>query len=77
MIADLTDAKAFHHPIVTTIEPLVAFYPAEAHHQNYVACNPHQPYIRSVALPKVAKVRAKFKDLVKTPPQAVSSGSGE
>ena len=41
MIADLTDAKVFHHPIVTTLEPLVAFYPAEAHHQNYVAC--HRP----------------------------------
>jgi peptide methionine sulfoxide reductase msrA/msrB len=70
MIADLTDAKAFHHPIVTTLEPLKAFYPAEAHHQNYVACNPHQPYIRSVALPKVAKVRAKFKDLLKKPEAA-------
>ena len=45
MIADLTDAKAFHRPIVTTLEPLVTFYPAEAHHQNYVACNPHQPYV--------------------------------
>jgi peptide methionine sulfoxide reductase msrA/msrB len=67
MIADLTDAKAFRHPIVTTLEPLKAFYPAEAHHQNYVACNPHQPYIRSVALPKVAKVRAKFKELLKKP----------
>ena len=65
MIADLTDAKAFHHPIVTTLEPLEAFYPAEAHHQNYVACNLQQPYIKAVALPKVAKVRAKFKDLVK------------
>ena len=41
MIADLTDAKVFHRPIVTTLEPLVAFYPAEAHHQNYVAC--HRP----------------------------------
>ena len=46
MIADLTDAKVFHHPIVTTLEPLKAFYPAEAYHQNYVACNLHQPYIR-------------------------------
>jgi peptide methionine sulfoxide reductase msrA/msrB len=67
MIADLTDAKAYHRPIVTTLEPLKAFYPAEAHHQNYVACNLQQPYVRSAALPKVAKVRAKFKDLVKTP----------
>ena len=43
MIADLTDAKVFHHPIVTTLEPLVAFYPAEAHHQNYVACHAQSP----------------------------------
>ena len=73
MIADLTDTKVFHHRIVTTLEPLKAFYPAEAHHQNYVACNPHQPYIRSVALPKVAKVRTKFKDLLKTSQTAESN----
>jgi peptide methionine sulfoxide reductase msrA/msrB len=66
MIADLTDAKVFRHPIVTTLEPLKAFYPAEAHHQNYVACHLGQPYVRAAALPKVAKVRAKFKDLLKS-----------
>jgi peptide-methionine (S)-S-oxide reductase len=60
-----------HHPIATTIEPLVAFYPAEAHHQNYVACNPHQPYIRSVALPKVAKVRGEVQGLAQ---DAAASG---
>ncbi len=73
MIADLTDAKVFHRPIVTTLEPLKAFYPAEAHHQNYVACHRHEPYIESVALPKVAKVRAKFKDLLKKPEAAKKS----
>ena len=72
MIADLTDGKAFRNPIVTTLEPLVAFYPAESHHQNYVACYPHQPYVKSVALPKVAKVRAKFKDLLKSSQPAPS-----
>jgi peptide methionine sulfoxide reductase msrA/msrB len=67
MIADLADAKAYHRPIVTTVEPLAAFYPAEAEHQNYVACHLDQSYIRTVAMPKVAKVRAKFKDLLKPP----------
>jgi peptide methionine sulfoxide reductase msrA/msrB len=76
MIADLTAAKVFPHPIVTTLEPLAAFYSAESHHQNYVACYPHQPYVKSVALPKVAKVRAKFKDLLKTSqPTAVKAES--
>jgi peptide methionine sulfoxide reductase msrA/msrB len=64
-LADLADAKVFGKPIVTTLEPLRAFYPAEAYHQNYVACNPGEPYVRAVALPKVAKVREKFKELLK------------
>ena len=64
-IADLTDAKAYAQPIVTTLEPLTAFYPAETHHQNYVCLNPNQGYVRAVALPKVAKVREKFQAMLK------------
>jgi peptide-methionine (S)-S-oxide reductase len=64
-IAQLTEAKAFSKPIVTKLEPLKAFYPAEAYHQNYVCNNPHNPYIVNIALPKVAKVREKFADRVK------------
>jgi len=76
MIADLGDAKAYRRPIVTMLEPLAAFYPAEAKHQNYVACNPHQPYVRAVAMPKVAKVRAKFENLLK-PPQETTPKPGD
>ena len=65
MIADLRASKVHGKPIVTRLEPLTAFYPAEAKHQNYVVCHLQQPYVQGVALPKVAKVRAKFKDLVK------------
>jgi methionine-S-sulfoxide reductase len=72
MIADLRDAKVFGRPIVTRLEPLTAFYPAEAWHQNYVTCNLQQPYVQAVAMPKVAKVRAKFKDLLKTQQEAAS-----
>jgi peptide methionine sulfoxide reductase msrA/msrB len=64
-IADLGDAKVFKKPIVTTLEPLKGFYVAESHHQNYVCRNPTQGYIQGVALPKVEKVREKFKDLLK------------
>ena len=64
-IEDLKDAKAYDKPIVTTLEPLTKFYPAEAYHQNYVCNNPNQSYVRSAALPKVAKVREKFKDALK------------
>ena len=72
-IADLRDAKVFKQPIVTTLEPLKGFYPAEAHHQNFVACNLMQPYVRSVALPKVEKVREKFPSLLK--PQAETAAT--
>ena len=74
-IADLTAAKTFKRPIVTTLEPLKGFYPAEAHHQDYVACNLQNPYVRSVALPKVQKVREKFPSLLK--PASETTGRAE
>lgn len=66
-IQQLNAAKAFPNPVVTKVEPLKAenFYVAEDYHQDYVRCNPNNPYIGSVALPKVQKVREKFPDQVK------------
>ena len=61
----LKNSGAFSAPIVTTLERLEAFYPAEREHQNYVACNPMQPYVRAVAAPKVQKVRSKFANLIR------------
>src|SRR5437762_13686692 len=43
-ITELTAAKLWKDPIVTQIEPLTAFYPAEDYHQEYVEQNPYQPY---------------------------------
>jgi peptide-methionine (S)-S-oxide reductase len=55
----------FSKPIVTTLEPLETFYPAEAYHQNYATLNPRQPYIAGVAAPKVSKLRENFSDKLK------------
>jgi peptide-methionine (S)-S-oxide reductase len=63
-IAQLTEAKAFPAPIVTTVED-GTFYPAEAYHQNFAARNPAQPYVAAVALPKVAKLEATFPEKLK------------
>jgi peptide methionine sulfoxide reductase msrA/msrB len=63
---DLKEQKVFGKPVVTTLEPLTAFYPAETYHQNYVCNNPMQGYVRGVALPKVEKVRKQFKDALKS-----------
>lgn len=64
-IQQLGEIHAFPKPIVTTLEPLTAFYPAEQYHQNYACQNPHNPYIAHIALPKVQKVRDKFKGMLK------------
>ncbi|MFT3787064.1 MAG: peptide-methionine (S)-S-oxide reductase MsrA [Tepidisphaeraceae bacterium] len=62
-IKQLDDAKVFASPIVTTLEPLKEFFPAELYHQNYVQNNPDQPYIAGVAMPKVAKALKYAKSL--------------
>jgi peptide methionine sulfoxide reductase msrA/msrB len=65
-IKKLTDEKHYgSKPIVTTLEPLDAFYPAEAYHQDYAVNNPDQPYIRYQAMPKVEKLLKTHKDDVK------------
>jgi len=41
-IRQLNEARVFTDPIVTTLEPLEAFYPAEEYHQDYYKKNPVQ-----------------------------------
>jgi peptide-methionine (S)-S-oxide reductase len=64
-IAQIEAAKLFDAPIETALEPLQAFYEAEDYHHDYATRNPNQPYIRMVAAPKVAKLRATHRDLLK------------
>jgi peptide-methionine (S)-S-oxide reductase len=64
-IRQLNEAGAYDAPIVTTLEPLEAFYEAEAYHQDYAQRNPMQPYILFTSAPKVAKLRKHFADRLK------------
>ena len=64
-IKQLTDAKIFRKPIVTTVVPLEAFYPAEAYHQNFLVRNPTYPYIVYNDLPKVKHLEQEFPAMVK------------
>lgn len=64
-IQQLDAAGVFDAPIVTRLEPLQAFFEAEADHQNYAALHPFQPYIAAVAAPKVDKLRAYFSEALK------------
>ena len=64
-IRQLNEARVFTDPIVTTLEPIESFYPAEEYHQDYAARNPNQPYIVYVAQPKVDKLRENFAEKLK------------
>lgn len=61
-IEELNSAGVFDRPIVTSIEPLADFFPAEDYHQDYAALNPNQPYVACTVPPKLAKLRELFSD---------------
>ena len=62
-IQHLTATRTFAAPIVTQVTPLQQFYPAEEHHQNYLALHPYQPYIVNHDMPKLAQLRKQFQGL--------------
>jgi methionine-S-sulfoxide reductase len=64
-IRELNASKHFPRPIVTSLEPLREFFPAEDYHQDYARHNPGQPYIQAVSIPKVCKVREKHPKLIR------------
>ena len=59
VIADLEARKIWDAPIVTQLEDVPEFWPAEGYHQEYYRRNASQPYCRIVIEPKVAKLRQK------------------
>jgi peptide-methionine (S)-S-oxide reductase len=64
-IRQLTESKAFRHPIVTKVVPLPGFYPAEEYHQNFIARNPGNPYVMYNDLPKLSQLKKRFPELAK------------
>ncbi len=56
-VAQLDQANIFSHKIVTQINPLSGFYPAEDYHQDYLTLHPNNPYIAQNDLPKVANLK--------------------
>ena len=62
---DLDEAGAFGDPIVTLIDPVSEFYPAENYHQDYFNRNGQQPYCNFVVRPKVDKFQKVYKEKLK------------
>jgi peptide-methionine (S)-S-oxide reductase len=62
VIAGLSSRGDWDDPIVTDVEPLDRFWPAEKYHHGYFRRNPMQPYCLFVVAPKVAKLRKEHLD---------------
>jgi peptide-methionine (S)-S-oxide reductase len=59
-IAQLEKTKAFARTIVTRVDSLSGFYPAEAYHQDFLLTNPKYPYIVIHDLPKIENLKRVF-----------------
>ncbi|MDQ2655831.1 MAG: peptide-methionine (S)-S-oxide reductase MsrA [Bacteroidota bacterium] len=56
---------SFSHPIVTELKQLSEFYRAEGYHQDYIAHNPHSPYVVRVSIPRFEKFKERYKGKLK------------
>jgi peptide-methionine (S)-S-oxide reductase len=74
-VKQLDDLKLFRHPIVTRIDQLQAFYPAESYHQDYATLHPHQPYISYNDLPKVEKLKQLMPEVYRPKPVLVGAAT--
>ena len=72
-IAQLTNARVFHHPIVTRVDPLDGLSPAEEYHQDFLINNPGNPYILFNDIPKVENFKKVFPALYSGQPVTVKN----
>jgi peptide-methionine (S)-S-oxide reductase len=71
-IAQLNAAHVYRKPIVTKIESMGGFYPAEKYHQDYLTLHPYQPYIAFNDIPKVENLKKVFAENYRAKPVLVS-----
>src|SRR6202041_1422001 len=62
-ISQLDRSHAFPRPIVTRLDPLKGFFPAEDYHQDYLIHNPTAPYIAYFDIPKIENLKRTFPEL--------------
>jgi peptide-methionine (S)-S-oxide reductase len=67
-IAKLDAAHVFAVPMVTRVEPLKGFYPAEDYHQDYLVQNPDSAYIQINDLPKIEALKRVWPDFYRAKP---------
>jgi peptide-methionine (S)-S-oxide reductase len=67
-IAQLQQAHVFSRPVVTRVDPLKGFFPAERYHQDYLYHNPDQPYIVYNDQPKIGNLKKVFPEIYEARP---------
>ena len=65
VMAEMNASGLYDAPIVTRIEPLEMFWPAEDEHDDYFNRNPWSGYCQVVVAPKVRKFQKQFADRLK------------
>lgn len=65
VMQEIADRGIWEDPLVTQLQPLETFYPAEDYHQRYFERNENQAYCQFIIAPKVAKLRKEFHDKLK------------
>jgi peptide-methionine (S)-S-oxide reductase len=66
LIRELDAEKLFPSPIVTEVVEAGHFYPAELSHQDYYRRNPDKAYCRAMISPKLAKLRARHSERLRS-----------
>jgi peptide-methionine (S)-S-oxide reductase len=74
-IAQLDQTHVFPAAIVTKLEVLTGFYPAENYHQDFLVLHPTYPYIVFNDLPKVENLKRLFPDYYRETPVTVLAAS--
>lgn len=74
-IAQLNKSHAYSHEIVTRVDPIKAFYPAEDYHQDFLVRNPTHLYIMMNDLPKVENLKHVFPNNYLVKPVTVSGNT--
>ncbi len=69
-IKEINSSNPAGRPIVTQVQLLDKFYPAEEYHRDFYAKNPSQAYCQLIINPKLEKVQKDFADLLKTNDQS-------
>jgi peptide-methionine (S)-S-oxide reductase len=75
-VAQLAAAHTFKDTIVTKIEKLNGFYPAEGYHQDFLIHNPNYPYIVFNDLPKIAALKRVLPEMYRDKPVMLQANAG-